>query len=263
MTDIQIGFISSWGDEPQNLLNQYSQLTPNNSGAWKNIIGTQDIQLSEYIICLDRPSISHAHAIHFRREPNIIKPWHAPASFLSNFDYSSVEKYHVCTRAPNSYNLLETESYIKKTKHISAVSSDKHLHRTSFIKSIIANFSDRIDYFGNIFTGKCVTSEQRRKAFSQYSMSVCIENCAQENYFTEKITDSILSWCMPLYWGCPNIDQFLPEGSYRLINLDQPDQIMEIANKPISNQEIKAMQEARNLILNKYNIWATIHNILS
>jgi len=263
MANIQVSFISSWGDEPQALLNQYSQLTPNNSGAWKNIIGSQDIKLSDYIVCLDRPSISHANSIHFRREPNIIKPWIAPPSCLSNFDYSSKHKYHVCTRTPGPYSSLKTESYIKKNKHISVVSSDKHLHRTSFIKSIIANFADHIDYFGNIFTGQSVTSEQRQNAFSQYSMSICIENCAQENYFTEKITDCLLSWCMPLYWGCPNIDQFLPEGSYRPINLDQPDQIMEIANKPISNQEIQAMQEARNLILNKYNIWPTIHNILS
>ena len=263
MTDIQVGFISSWGDEPQALLNQYSRLTPNNSGTWKNIIGTQDIQRSEYIVCLDIPSISHANAMHFRREPNIIKPWHTPASFFSNFDYSSVDKYHVCTRTPRSYNLLKTESYTKKMKHISAVSSSKHAHRTSFIKSIITNFAEHIDYFGNIFTGKSVSSERRLEAFSQYSMSVCVENCSQENYFTEKITDPILSWCMPLYWGCPNIDQFLPEGSYRPINPDQPDQIMEIAKKPISNQEIKAMGEARNLILNKYNIWPTIHNIIS
>jgi hypothetical protein len=263
MTDTRVGFISSWGDKPQVLLNQYSQLTPNNSGVWKNIIGAQDIQLSDYIVCLDIPSISRANSVHFRREPNIIKPWNAPTSFFSNFDYSSVDKYHVCTRTPSSYSLLETESYTKKYKHISAVSSSKHLHRTLFIKSIIANFADHVDYFGNIFTGKSVTSEQRWNAFSQYSMSICIENCSQENYFTEKITDSILSWCMPLYWGCPNIDQFFPEGSYRSINLDQPDQIMEIAGKPISNQEIKAMQEARNLILNKYNIWSTIHNILS
>lgn len=263
MPNIKVGFISSWGEKPQALLNQYAQLTPNNSGVWKNIAGSQDIELSEYVVCLDRPSISQANSIHFRREPNIIKPWKSPKSFFSNFDYSSINTYHVCTRTPRSYTLLEKESYTNRIKRVSAVSSDKHSHRTSFIKSITSNFAGRIDYFGNIFTGKCVPPNQRRQAFDQYLMSVCIENCSQENYFTEKITDCLLSWCMPLYWGCPNIHQFFPEGSYRLIDINTPNQIMEVANEPISKKEIKAMKEARNLILNKYNIWSTLHTILS
>ena len=32
--------------------------------------------------------------------------------------------------------------------------------------------------------------------------------------------------------------------------------------KPITEENVKAMEEARNLILEKYNIWELVHNII-
>lgn len=42
-----------------------------------------------------------------------------------------------------------------------------------------------------------------------YRYSVVIENVREPNYFTEKLLDSILCECVPIYWGCPNIDRFM------------------------------------------------------
>ena len=261
MINTKIAFIASWEKSPKKLLKDYSKLTPHNSGVWKNLIGVNDTNSADYIICLDDPSIEHSKVIHFRREPDFIKKWTTPNLCHQSFDYSSKDKYHACTRSPRSYSELQNENFRSKLKQISVVSSNKHRHRTSFIKKITKN--TKLDYFGNIFTGHSVSLQERSRAFDGYSTSVCIENCAQENYFTEKITDCLLSWCTPLYWGCPNINDFFPEDSYRLIDLNNPQQLFEIAKAPMSKKNIDAMREARNLILNKYNIWPTIHNIIS
>jgi hypothetical protein len=46
-----------------------------------------------------------------------------------------------------------------------------------------------------------------------YRFSVVIENIRERNYFTEKIVDAILCETVPIYWGCPNIGDFLdPAG---------------------------------------------------
>jgi len=41
---------------------------------------------------------------------------------------------------------------------------------------------------------------------SQYH--ICIENHAVGNYFTEKLIDALLTETIPVYWGCPNIEDY-------------------------------------------------------
>jgi ABC-type arginine transport system ATPase subunit len=71
---------------------------------------------------------------------------------------------------------------------------------------------------------------------------------------------------MPIYWGCPNIDEYFPEDSYHLIDItadDAVEQMHEIIQQPITNKNIEAMREARELILDKYNIWPALHEIIN
>ena len=80
-------------------------------------------------------------------------------------------------------------------------------------------------------------------------------------YFTEKIIDPLLCWSMPIYWGCKNIDKFLPEGSYINIDVDDPraiDKIIEISNSDLWENSLDKISEARELILDKYNLWSSI-----
>ena len=36
-----------------------------------------------------------------------------------------------------------------------------------------------------------------------------IENVREPNYFSEKLVDAILCETVPIYWGCPNIADFI------------------------------------------------------
>jgi hypothetical protein len=38
--------------------------------------------------------------------------------------------------------------------------------------------------------------------------SIAIESTSEPNYFTEKLIDCLVTKTIPVYWGCPNIDQF-------------------------------------------------------
>jgi len=42
-----------------------------------------------------------------------------------------------------------------------------------------------------------------------YRYSVVIENVSERNFFTEKLIDAILCQTVPIYWGCPNIADFM------------------------------------------------------
>ena len=38
--------------------------------------------------------------------------------------------------------------------------------------------------------------------------SVAIESTQEQNYFSEKLIDCLITKTIPVYWGCPNIDKF-------------------------------------------------------
>lgn len=53
-----------------------------------------------------------------------------------------------------------------------------------------------------------------------YRYKLAIENYNGPNYFSEKIVDAWLSWSMPIYWGCTNSSEFVPEDSYVYIDIE-------------------------------------------
>jgi hypothetical protein len=38
--------------------------------------------------------------------------------------------------------------------------------------------------------------------------SVVVESSNEQNYFTEKLIDCLITKTIPIYWGCPNISDF-------------------------------------------------------
>ena len=49
----------------------------------------------------------------------------------------------------------------------------------------------------------------KAEGLAPYRYSVVIENVRERNYFTEKIVDAVLCRTVPIYWGCPNIGDFV------------------------------------------------------
>ena len=38
--------------------------------------------------------------------------------------------------------------------------------------------------------------------------SVAIESSSEKDYFTEKLIDCLITKTIPIYWGCPNINDY-------------------------------------------------------
>ena len=52
-------------------------------------------------------------------------------------------------------------------------------------------------------------SLKKADGLASYRYSVVIENVRERNYFTEKLIDALLCRTVPIYWGCPNIGDFM------------------------------------------------------
>jgi hypothetical protein len=44
---------------------------------------------------------------------------------------------------------------------------------------------------------------------SNYKFMICFENVSRPNYFTEKIINAYYNGTIPIYWGCPNIGDYI------------------------------------------------------
>ncbi|MFZ2147913.1 MAG: glycosyltransferase family 10, partial [Sedimentisphaerales bacterium] len=51
---------------------------------------------------------------------------------------------------------------------------------------------------------------RKREVMNGFKFAICFENCAFPGYVTEKIFDSFLAGCIPIYLGAPDISNFVP-----------------------------------------------------
>jgi hypothetical protein len=64
--------------------------------------------------------------------------------------------------------------------------------------------------------------------FENSMFHIAVENSQNKNYFTEKIVDCFLTRTIPIYWGCPNIDEFFHgEG---IITFENENDLVNILN---------------------------------
>lgn len=57
---------------------------------------------------------------------------------------------------------------------------------------------------------------------------IAVENSRNKNYFTEKIIDAFLTKTIPIYWGCPNINEFFNKEG--IIVFNTTDELISIVN---------------------------------
>jgi len=273
---IKIAFSCNWGQSPNDLLEAYKKQTPNSSGIWNNIEGVDDIAKADYLIVLSscgqdlEYNFPKDRIIQFRREPDFVQPFSPMQDIKRVFDYKD-NGFHVSTWQFLSTSLDEIvdKPYIHKSKNASTISSPKWTHRNKFLYEAAQQNPGTIDMYGpdimeQVFGDnyKPLHQKYKNEAIEDYRYSIAIENSQQQNYFTEKINDCYLHLTMPIYWGCPNIGDYFPEDSFYLVEMSNPQEIQEILNKPIEEKHIKALLEARDLVINKYNIWPVIEKTI-
>jgi len=57
--------------------------------------------------------------------------------------------------------------------------------------------------------------ERKRAVLSQYRFSICYENARDiPGYITEKIFDCLFARVIPVYWGAPDIEKFIPRNVF-------------------------------------------------
>ena len=121
-----------------------------------------------------------------------------------------------------------------KNKLISMIYSNKNQFKGHKLRHEIAEeLAGKVDLFG---TGASSPIEFKEQALSDYMYTIVVENVSAENYFTEKIVDPILLGTVPLYWGCPNIENFfMKDAIIKFKTIEELRKLVETLNEETYN----------------------------
>jgi len=188
-----------------------------------------------------------------------IKEHHFPLDWYLNATYAE---------------LYATNPRLERNRVISAVQTEKckypgHVLRDDFVRNHLSGLRG-FDLFGRTGSIECYRGPLPMRAkdvgMFPYKYHFCAENSWEPNYFTEKLGDAFLAYCLPLYWGCPNLEDFFPPESFIRLPLEEPERAMEIINKAIRDDEwekrLPAIKEARRLVMDKYQAWPVMEHII-
>ncbi len=98
---------------------------------------------------------------------------------------------------------------LTKSRMCSLIASAKRSQEGHVLRHDMADWARAEGIDMDVMGGGYKAFETKAEGLAPYRYSVVIENVREQNYFTEKLIDAILCNCVPIYWGCPNIGDFL------------------------------------------------------
>jgi len=135
----------------------------------------------------------------------------------------------------------------KKTKKISFVvssirGSGSHIlydKRYELAKEIIRRRLP-VDIYGRgwIANGDRIKGplREKRESLIDYEFSIGVENCAEKNYISEKLFDNFLVNTVPVYTGCPNVEEIYNKDSFIGLNLDDQESCISTIEKILEGE---------------------------
>lgn len=165
------------------------------------------------------------------------------------------------------YDYLKAAPTPRKTKLISVVSSTKaftkgHVDRIRFVERLKERYGDKIDIFGRGYNG----FEDKCDVINPYKYHIVIENSRAKYYWTEKLSDSFICESYPIYYGCTNINEYFPEGSYSTIDINDFEGSVRVIDELLANDAYEKakplLKECKDKVLDEYNLFNYLARIM-
>lgn len=291
-------FLSHHYASPQAFLNTLLKMTPKCSGKWKEMTLITDPMKADFCVVID--GISH---VSFPRERTLYFGQH-PINVSSTFrnfkgvkqlasfpldKYLNPGEYWI----PHDYDTLMKLKPTKKRKDLCTSiiyhKQDRVMrHKRILFMRKLAKIYKNVDLYGrpeedyrndeelkDIYRG-CLGKNKfnayigehflGKEKVGKYRYELSFDVGKTINYISERFYDALLLWTMPIYFGSTNVEKFLPENSFRYIDLDnweddnEVERVIDIVNSDFREKNLKAMKEARYLLLNKYQTVAYIYD---
>jgi hypothetical protein len=242
-------------------------------------INEELVDNKQYIVFPQEPSWSGNHPRNFPNNQNITV--YGYDKKLYNFNGPIIENVSLMFyggRGPESegwddWTYEKVKNNRPKTKIISSCISNLGMNNTEFPENCIYSkriklvnevikIADFVDVYSWESNGKNVKGWLTKKidGLVDYKFSLCVENSSEKNWISEKFFDCILTDTIPIYYGCPDIKDIVPENGYILIpDIDDIDSIIKLLkninenHQEIYNRLIPNCRRIKERYFNDYN----------
>lgn len=254
--------------------------TPNCSMQWKDFTFTEaSVDECDYLVILDYPKDDFSIKVNPNNilsvclePPNEVSKYRQYANKKVSVIYNQldVKKNNVLSHGALPWHVdkdydflinLERDNLVKEDKIVwitsNQCSSKGHQLRMRFLDCIKGL------PFVNLYGRGINPIEDKWEVLQHSKYAIAYENFQNEYYWTEKIMDCFLSYTMPIYFGCTAIENYFPENSF--IQIDPKDKhiplfLKEIVSSKKWEESIEAIEKARNLVLNEYQLFPFLYN---
>ncbi len=290
----KLAFIGN-SEPPAKLLELFRKMTPGQSGIWGQLQGVDNYEEADYFAVIDYlpnhliGKIDESKCVFLGAHPETM-------SAYRNMDCYNGLRMYDCKKEfgfgeywiKYDYDYLTALQPIQKTKQLGCIMSDArtqsyHRARLEWLERYTnqANIGE-FDLHGRIvpftdnmkkyYKGACGSYDPRGAAASggnnhmigkeevYESHKFMVEfDAPGANYFSERVFDCLLLWAVPIYWG-GRLRGHLPHQSF--IELDINGNGQELARVDDYDMRVKYIAEARDLLLNQYQIWPRVHHAI-
>ena len=165
------------------------------------------------------------------------------------------------------YDELTAMEPCEKSRSLSSVVSAKagtagQKQRLQLARLLKQEFGDDFDWFGRGIN----PIKDKWDAVAPYRYHLVMENGQWPHYWTEKLADAFLAWCLPLYVGDPLIEQYFDSRSLIVLNPEQPEECVRKIRQTIQDdawsRALPHIAIARQRILEQYHLYKMLHDIL-
>ena len=103
----------------------------------------------------------------------------------------------------------EHRQIYNKTKMFSIIASNKTQTQGHKLRhQLIQAAGNRVDAYGPSYIPFKIHASNKIEGLKDYMYHFVIENCKRDYYFSEKLIDCLMTGTIPIFWGCPSIDNF-------------------------------------------------------
>jgi len=267
-----------------------SKMTPGRSGKWKDMVAVTDPEKADFQIVIDETTypVDPKRVIYVGAHPHIPgyrgwrcfddKPCVAKLDLRDTFGFGEWWLSY-------DYDYLSVLEPMPKTKDLCCIMSDQHTFnndgrekRVPFLKRFCGKYTGMLNLYGRIKPDENLIAHYhgelgkntwesywfgKEDTYRDHRYAIEIDVGLTKNYFSERFFDAMLMWCMPIYWGGTTVHEWIPENAFRYFDIDgYGDEVAEIVNSDFREQNIEAMREARDILLNKLQLWARVYQTI-
>jgi hypothetical protein len=232
--------------------------------------------VEDFFVFIDTMHIaSNNKSIYFQIEPEaIIASENHLIENYNKYTYIITFNQNILNKCPNAIKYIYGTSWLDDTASksinmdekkfkVSSVFGNKlltpaHMFRRNIIlnRNIITSipYDFYLSWDANFIDENEVASLKKCDRYTKIDLfkdvqfHIVIENSRQVNYFTEKLLDTLNTYTIPIYYGCPNIDEFFDTTGW--IILESMD-IFEL-NVKLMSLDVGYYKRHYNIILENY-----------